>query len=308
MMSSARLRRALFGITAVAVIVGTTGLRAEDGPDASRAGGATTKTIHVQPRYYRWYVDAGEKWVESNTGYARLNWNIPREQVALVLVDIWDRHYIEDPENRAETIIQQNIRPLLQASRHAGIEIIHAPSPREARLYKAWMRPSHTKEAPAQTAAAARAADSPWPPREFRRKTGPYEKYARPFEPMASVRAQRLKGMRIHPDVEPVGSEVVVASGEELHQYCKEKGILFLVYLGFNTNACILTRDYGTLAMGKRGYEIILLRDCTTGMESCETTDKLLQTRGAIQFLEMFGKYSITSQEFIAGLPDRPGK
>jgi hypothetical protein len=56
--------------------------------------------------------------------------------------------------------------------------------------------------------------------------------------------------------------------------------------------------------MGRRGYEILILRDCTTGMESAESHDALGQTRGAIQFLEMFGKYSITSQELVAGLPE----
>jgi len=54
--------------------------------------------------------------------------------------------------------------------------------------------------------------------------------------------------------------------------------------------------------MGKRGYEIIIVRDCTTGMESFETHEALGQTRGAILFLEMFGKYSITSEDLIAGL------
>ena len=37
-------------------------------------------------------------------------------------------------------------------------------------------------------------------------------------------------------------------------------------------------------------------------MESFESQDGLWQTRGAILFLEMFGKYSITSAEMIAGL------
>ncbi|MDE2724002.1 MAG: cysteine hydrolase, partial [Gemmatimonadota bacterium] len=60
---------------------------------------------------------------------------------------------------------------------------------------------------------------------------------------------------------------------------------------------------YGTLAMGRRGYEIILLRDCTTGMESFETHETLGQTRGAVLFLEMFGHYSLTSEELIVGLP-----
>ena len=52
----------------------------------------------------------------------------------------------------------------------------------------------------------------------------------------------------------------------------------------------------------QRGYEVIILRDCGTAMESFETHDTLDQTRGTILFLEMYGKYSLTSEELIAGL------
>ena len=38
-------------------------------------------------------------------------------------------------------------------------------------------------------------------------------------------------------------------------------------------------------------------------MESFETHENLGQTRGAVLFLEMFGHYSLTSRELIAGLP-----
>ena len=69
----------------------------------------------------------------------------------------------------------------------------------------------------------------------------------------------------MHPDVRPAGTDMVVTDGQELHDFCSQRQILFLFYLGFNTNTCILMRDYGTLEMGKRGYEIIVLRDCTTG-------------------------------------------
>ena len=96
----------------------------------------------------------------------------------------------------------------------------------------------------------------------------------------------------------------MIATGEELHRYCGQKGILFLFYLGFNTNACILLRDYGTLRMHERGYEIIIVRDCGTGMESFETQSDLWQTRGTILFLEMFRKYSVSSQEMIDALKD----
>ena len=91
---------------------------------------------------------------------------------------------------------------------------------------------------------------------------------------MANVRSKPLEGLCIHPDVRPEGNDVVIATGDELHRYCREKGILFLFYLGFNTNACVLLRDYGTLEMGKRGYEVIILRDLE-GFTSSEVAELL---------------------------------
>jgi hypothetical protein len=56
--------------------------------------------------------------------------------------------------------------------------------------------------------------------------------------------------------------------------------------------------------MSNRGYAVILVRDCTTGMESKETQPTLGQTNNAILLLEMFGQYSINSGEIIAGLKE----
>lgn len=253
-------------------------------------------TLHISPRYYRWHVDPGVEWVEKNTGYAQLDWEIPLPQAALVLVDVWDRHYLKDTEARAEEIIQQKVRPLLRACRTAGLPIIHAPAPDQAKKHPAWVRLIREEE-------LAGGPKEDWPPSEFRTQSGAYTPYARPKEPRDAERQELRAGLTLHPDVQPEGKEVVIATGEELHRYCSQQGVLFLFYLGFNTNACILMRDYGTLEMSKRGYEIILVRDCTTGMESFETHAALGQTRGAILFLEMFGKYSVTSEELIAGLP-----
>ncbi len=266
---------------------------------------ADERILQIEPRYYRWHVDPGEEWLEKNTGYARLDWEIPISRAALVVVDVWDRHYIKDPEERAEKIIQEKIRPLVAASRKSGLQIIHAPSPPHAKKCAAWVGTGKENTPPVQTSAQKAAAPpkEPWPPAEFRSRSGPYKAYARPQEPMAADRARILKGICIHPDVRPEGTDVVVATGQELHEFCRARRILFLFYVGFNTNMCILQRDYGTMDMHDRGYEVIVLRDCTTGMESFETQDGLWQTRGAILFLEMNRKYSILSDELLAGLP-----
>jgi len=252
--------------------------------------------ITIAPRYYRWHVDKGVVWIEKNTSYAHLNWKIPLAQTALVLVDIWSHHYLKDTKARSEKIVRNNIVPLLCACRKAKMPIVHAPAPRLAEAHPSWVNLIEKGETSTE-------AKNNWPPAEFRSKTGIYEHYARPIEPREEELTETRARLAMHPLVQVEGKEAVISTGEELHRWCEQRGILFLFYLGFNTNACILMRDYGTLAMGRRGYEIILLRDCTTGMESFETHETLGQTRGAVLFLEMFGHYSLTSEKLIAGLP-----
>jgi nicotinamidase-related amidase len=252
------------------------------------------RVLSLRPRYHRWHVDAGEEWLETNTGYAQLDWAIPLSQVALVLVDVWSNHYLKDAAARADAIVEQRFVPLLAGCRKAGLQVIHAPSPPQAIAHANYVRlPDSGKPATIGEA---------WPPSAFRSKSGPFQSYRRPTEPREpEVRAVR-DHLTIHPKACPVGNEPVVATGDELHALCREKGIMFLLFAGFNTNACILVRDYGTLAMSQRGYEVVLLRDCTTGMESPATQPTLGQTNGAVLFLEMFGQYSATSEDVLAGL------
>ena len=251
------------------------------------------RMLSIHPRYHRWYVDPGVEWLESNTGYATLEWTIPISRVALVLVDVWQRHYIKDTEAREEAVIAKYLVPLMEACRKAGLPIVHAPSPPVAKQHPNWVKlVSEAEMVPKH---------DDWPPAQFRNLSGAYQSYRRPKEPREADK-QKLPPLYFHPKAHPIAKEPVVATGEELHRYCKQQGILFLLFAGFNTNACILSRDYGTIQMSNRGYEVILVRDCTTGMESKETQPALSQTSGAILLLEMFGQYSVTSGEVINGL------
>ncbi|HUX94247.1 MAG TPA: isochorismatase family protein [Bacteroidales bacterium] len=250
-------------------------------------------TISVKPRYYRWHVDKGMDWIEANTGYARLNWKIPVSQAAVVLVDVWQRHYIKDPEARAEVIINERMLPLLRKLRKSGIKIIHAPSPEVAVTHPNWVR--------IQTKEQVFAKHDVWPPAEFLSSKGNFKPFEMPSEPMEEVR-NKMEPLTFHPKVLPQQGEPVVANGAELHEYLKQNKLLFLFYAGFNTNACIINRDYGTIRMRDRGYKIILVRDCTTGMESKDTQATLAQTNSTILNLEMFGCFTVTSEDLIDGI------
>ena len=284
----------LAGLGAVFGMRNTVSLSGQSMTDTGR-GTVSDRLLYVKPRYYRWHVDPGIEWLETNTGYATLDWKIPISQASLVLVDVWQRHYLKDTEARGEAIITNNLIPLMNACRQAGMPVIHAPSPAVAKQHPNWVKLDSKTE-------TAKKRDD-WPPPQFLNLSGPYQSYRRPTEPREEER-QKLPPLDFHPGARPIGNEPVIATGKELHLYCKQQGILFLFFAGFNTNACILSRDYGTIRMSNRGYAVILVRDCTTGMESKETQATLGQTNNAILLLEMFGQYSISSGEIIAGLKE----
>ena len=100
----------------------------------------TEGKIHLRPRYHRWHVDPGVEWVESNTSHAHLQWTLERRHCALVLLDVWNQHYLKDTQARAEGIVQQRLLPLVAASRQAGLPIVHAPSPNQAKEHDQWLQ------------------------------------------------------------------------------------------------------------------------------------------------------------------------
>ena len=73
-------------------------------------------------------------------------------------------------------------------------------------------------------------------------------------------------------------------------------GIKSLVAVGFATNACVHTTL--TEAM-YRNYRVILLRDCTAGMECEDTYRDMGLTKAFIRFIETHVGYTSTSQEFL---------
>jgi nicotinamidase-related amidase len=248
--------------------------------------------LKVSPRYHRWHVDPGVEWLESNTTYSHLDWTIPLSQTALVLIDVWQRHYLKDTEDRSEKIIDEKLVPLIAACRKAGMEVIHTPSAPTAHKHPNWINLiKKTERKP--------VADE-WPPAQFKSLSGEFSAYRRPVEVREKER-QSLPELSIHPKVAPTPQEVVIATGDELHAYCRQKGILFLFFAGFNTNACVLRNDYATIKMSEKGYQVLVVRDCTTAMETRDTQATMSQTEGAILHLEMFGQYSVTSDEMIAG-------
>jgi len=234
--------------------------------------------------------------VETNIKYNQAVWEIHTQEAALVLVDIWDRHMLKSHEKRCLEITRDKILPVLDIARKAGITIVHCPGRNVACKYPQCKRFVRAKEI---VPSVRKSLD--WPPENFRKRTGEYAMYAHPFleaEVEKYGREHYSKNLLIPEIVRPVAGDFVVATGNQLHRLLKERRILHLFYAGFATNMCLIHKDYGVKATSGRGYDVILLRDCTTGVETDYTMKGLITTEIAIQQIEN-GNSSTTSEEFI---------
>lgn len=251
------------------------------------------RMVRLSPRY----ISRFPATTEAACRYRTLEWRVPLRETALVCLDIWDRDCHADMRARDDEVTRERIVPLVAACRRAGMMLIHAPSPPIAMRHANWVN---------RTAGAERQPawpDSPvWPPAGFRTKQPPYDVFARPDDADRAAAWAMCSAAEFHPLVRPEGDEPVVATGEDLRRLCAERGILHLFYVGFHTPGCMTGRSYGLTQMLARGYHVILLRDCTNGMESHETHADQTCMRGAITYLEQTGVYTMTSDELIAAL------
>jgi nicotinamidase-related amidase len=245
------------------------------------------RIISLPCRHYRVYTDPDRPCVEQNFKYVERELSIPVEQSALVLVDVWSTHYIASWLERAGQITRARIVPALEAAREAGMLVVHAPSPMVAQRYGVESPPG--------------SAGPGWPPAEFRRRSGPYQSFSRHDEPrLREALARYETELDIAEIARPLPGEPVIATGEQLQALLAERQILHLFYAGFATNWCVLYRDYGMVEMARRGYNLILLRDATTGVEFHDSVASEAATAMSVREIETKQGWSTTTEAFVA--------
>jgi len=252
--------------------------------------------LDLRVRYFQDSTPADVPCREEHFIRREISMELPVEAAALVLVDMWNVHFIQSWIERAQLITRERILPALQAARRAGLHVVHAPCPEVACQY-----PQAEKAPPAHPSPAPPGPD--WPPLAFRHRQGDWAAYAGPRgqPPGIGLHWDKLKGqLAMSPAVEVRPEDTVVATGAQLHRVLAGRSILHLVYAGFAANWCLLGRDYGIRAMARRGYHIVALRDCTAGVEFPDTLEKGWVTEVALREIEQQYGFSASSADFIA--------
>jgi len=249
--------------------------------------------LDLRVRYFQDSTPAGVPCREENFRRREIFMPLPVEETAFILVDLWNLHFCESWLERAKRVTVEAVVPALEAARRIGLTIVHAPSPPVAQQY-----PQLARHKP-----PPRASAPSWPPAEFRRREGEYVAFRGPRDqpPGIGIHWEPLAPkLGMSSAIEVLEDDEVIATGQQLHDLLEARGILHLIYCGFATNWCIMHRDYGLRAMRDRGYNLILLRDATTGVEYPDTLERLWVTEVAIREVENQIGFSASNADFVA--------
>ena len=118
-------------------------------------------------------------------------------------------------------------------------------------------------------------------------------------DPEDRVFKEIIEKRSIVPEVEPREGDCVIFDGAQLHGVLAERRVHTLFYVGFAANMCVPHRDYGMRAMSKRGYDVVLIEDCTTAVEVADTVEGMALTKAAILDVEVSGGYTVSSGDLL---------
>lgn len=246
----------------------------------------------------------------------------PARETALVLCDVWDRHWCRGAQLRLERLLPRMQR-VAAALREQGTLIVHAPSetmafyegsPARRRVQQAPRRPSVP-----QTAGEERP--SPQPAREERPSQQPACEAPAPTprpgeDPPLPVDASDggcdadqepprppWPWSRQHPAIAvDEDRDAVSDDGQEHAALFQQRGIAHVLLMGVHTNMCVLNRSFAIKALVRRGVEVALLRDLTDAMYNPARPPYVSHeegTRLVIEYIEKFWCPTVASAEVL---------
>jgi len=215
-------------------------------------------------------------------------------ETALLLCDVWDRHWSRGATERLEAMVPR-LNRLVQAARAAGLTVIHAPSD-TMDFYKdtpARQRMVRTPHVPPPA-----PKDRPDPPLPVDASDGGSDTN----EPKEKVNTRAWS--RQHPGIQiDQDRDGISDNGAEVYSFLAAKRIKNLLIMGVHTNMCVLGRSFAIKQMVRWGMKVALIRDLTDAMYNPARPPYVSHeegTRLVIEYIEKFWCPTVTGEELLA--------
>jgi len=249
--------------------------------------GSTGSDMHLLLRKRIQPYGASETWTE-----ASFEQHLAPARTALVITDMWDKHWCRGATKRVGQIALR-MEPLLKKARSAGILIIHAPS-ETMDFYSGSEGRKLAQSAPhVDPPEAALLNDPPLPIDD---SNGGCDT---PGDTEHRAWSRETPSLTIAP------GDVISDSGTEIYNVLREHGIDTVFYMGVHANMCILNRNFGIRQMARWGIHCILVRDLTDAMYEPSSRPFVSHTAGTelvVEYIEQHWAPTVTSAQMMQAL------
>jgi type 1 glutamine amidotransferase/nicotinamidase-related amidase len=214
---------------------------------------------------------------------------VPASECAIVICDMWDRHWCSGATARCDAIAAR-MAPVVEAARKRGVQVVHAPS--ECMDFYAGL--------PQRLRAQLAPKASPPEPREL------------PAEPPLPIDdsdggcdtddSMYLAWTRQNPRIGVGEFDAVSDDGDEIYNLLRQLGAKYVFVMGVHTNMCILNRTFAIRAMSRRGMDCILVRDFTDTMYDPKDRPFVPHDRGTelvVEHIETYLCPSVLGEDLI---------
>jgi nicotinamidase-related amidase len=214
---------------------------------------------------------------------------IDAKRSALILCDLWDKHWCRGASERVDAMIPR-AAPFVEAAREQGILVIHAPSDTM----------DFYKDHAARMSALRLDRVSTPAPLLLQSPALPIDDSAGGCDtPDKSYKAwsRQHPGIRIDP-----ARDLVTDKGDDVYTALKLRGIQTLLVMGVHTNMCILNRTFAIKQMTKWGVPCILVRDLTDSMYDPKASPHVTHDQGTelvVQHIEKYWAPTVLSTDLL---------
>ena len=215
---------------------------------------------------------------------------IPAAQTALILCDVWDKHWCRGANERLAVIVPR-MDLVVSTLRERGVQVIHAPS-ETMDFYansEARHRMTSTPSMPLPT-----SKERPDPPMPIDDSDGGSDTF--------EVDSHKTWS-RQHPGISiDEKRDAISDDGPQIYSYCAQKHIENLLVMGVHTNMCILNRTFGIKQMTRWAMNAILIRDLTDTMYNPARLPYVNHdegTRLVVEYIEKFWCPTVYSRDLV---------
>lgn len=214
----------------------------------------------------------------------------PAQETALLLCDVWDRHWSRGATERLEAMIPR-MNAVVEACRTRGVSIIHAPS--------------GTMEFYADSPARRRLLNTPRvePPQDRDIPERPLPIDASDHGSDTGEAETHKAWTRQHPGIGiDEQQDVISDAGVDVYSFMQHRGVRNLLIMGVHTNMCVLGRSFAIKQMVRWGMNVALVRDLTDAMYNPAMPPYVSHNRGTqlvIAYIEKFWCPTVASDNLL---------